>query len=393
MEKVAQANGGLGRTGFMGKAAIRATDSSLQYGPLDDAAIFAPPVMRPALNRLHSESLLCAPCHEYNMDHDFDGDFDDPGSPPGQTTYSEWENSAYAAQGITCQSCHMATDGNADQIGFGGPLRSPTQIHNHRFEGTTLPFLESAAELVLSASRVEGEIRVRADVRNTGAGHHFPTGFTTRNVILAVTATTESGGMLNWIAENTDLVPSWGGVGPEDNDYGLKPGRGFARVLYGRGEIEGTTKERVIFIDALGEKSNTTIPAGGMDRSRYRYSVAGVTDESVIVQARLIYRRMWKDVVVIKGWTVDGQGNPYGDVLIESASEAVMIGADVTPTPTAVPATGDLIADGRYDALDLIAYLRDRAGNEDYDTDFDGQDGENSMDLLWFSTRWQRLVE
>jgi hypothetical protein len=375
MENVEQANGLLGRTGFFGKAAIKRTDRALQFGPLDDANFMAQPVMRTAFNNLHRSSLLCAACHEYNMDHNFDGDFDDPGSPPGQTTYSEWLNSTYAASGITCQDCHMAPDGVLTQIGFGGPVRSATEIHNHRFEGTTLPFLQAAVSLVLQASRTGGELDARVDVMNVGAGHNFPTGFSTRNVILAVTATTELGETLSWLDPGTDLVPDWGGVGPDANDYGLKPGRGFARVLYGRGAIEGTTKERVIFIDALGEKSNSTIPPGGIDRSRYRFDLSGLAGHTVTVEARLLYRRMWKDVVDIKGWTLDGQGKPYGDVLVRSAR---------------FPDSCDLIASGRCDAADLIAFLRDHGGIEDYPTNFDGANGEDALDLFFFASRWYR---
>ncbi|MCG3197482.1 MAG: hypothetical protein GHCLOJNM_01968 [bacterium] len=378
MEKVEQDNGKLGRTAFFGKAKLRATATDLQYGPLDDVTARTANLMRASYNPLHTQSLVCAPCHEYNMDHDFDGDFDDEGSPPGQTTYSEWLGSAYAEEGITCQNCHMPPAENPDSLGFGGPVREATQIHNHAFEGTTLPFLQAATNLVLAASRVNNELRARVEVRNIGAGHNFPTGFTTRNVILAVTATTNIGEPVSWVPNGTDLVPDWGGVGPDENDYGNRPGRGFARVLYGRGDVEGTTKERVVFIDALGEASNTTIPPGGLDRSRYVFDLNTAQGQLAIVEAKLVYRRMWKDVVEIKGWTLDAQGYPYGDVLAHTATAEVVIASP----------TVDIFPNGQVDPFDLHAFLEDRSGVRNHLTDFDGANGEDIRDLFYLARRW-----
>ncbi len=378
LETVQQQNGGLGRTGFFGKARLRAAAKDLQYGPMDDNSVFIFGIMRVAYNPIHTQSLICATCHEYNMDHDFDGDFDDPGSPSGQSTYSEWLASSFADSGITCQNCHMPPAEAPDGIGFGGPVRDATQIHDHSFEGTTLPFLQAAASLVLEASRLNNHVQARVDVRNIGAGHRFPTGFAARNVILAVTATTNIGESVSWISGETDLVPDWGGVGSDENDYGNKPGRGFARVLYGRGEIEGTTKERVLFIDALGEVRNTTLPPGGLDRSRYVFNLDDVQGQLATIEAKLIYRRMWKDVVETKGWTLDAQGYPYGDVLVHIASSEIAIASP----------TVDIFPNGQVDPRDLHAFLEDRGGVKNHLTDFDGANGEDIRDLFHLARRW-----
>lgn len=409
-ESVNQANGGFGRTGFYGKAKLYRNDDGVQFGPLADSDVDFANLMRAAYNPLHTESRLCATCHEYRMDHDFDGDFDEPGSPPGQTTYSEWLSSEYAQRGITCQRCHMAPDGDQVDIGISGPTRSPSQIHNHRFEGASLSKLQRAADVILEATQVVDGIEVRAEVRNVGAGHNFPTGFTTRNVILAVTATTNLGQSLSWVAHGTDLVPEWGGIGNDPNDYGSKPGRGYARNLYGRGEVQGATQERVIFIDALGEVSNTSIPPKGKDISHYLFSLDGVSADLVTVTASLVYRRVWKDLAEEKGWTLDGQGKPYGDLLAEQQHFTVTIEnmaeptptptptqaestptptqLEPTPTPTIPPDSYDLVVDGRADAKDLIAYLKDRAGVEEFPTDFNGQGGEDFSDLFEFARFW-----
>lgn len=396
MESVQQANGELGRIAFYGKAEIHTATTVTQFGTLEDSVIQAPPVMRAAYNPLLGESLACAPCHEYNMDHDFDGDFDDPGSPSGQTTYSEWLASPYSAMGVSCQDCHMTAapevEGEEYRVCiFGGPPRSASNVHNHRFDGTTLPFLQAAVDVVLEASRVGDAIAARVDVINVGAGHDFPTGFSTRNVILAVTAEIETGADLDWIAEGTDLAPDWAGVGSDPDDYGNKPGRGFAKKLIGRGEIEGTTKERVFFIDAIAVGENTRIPAGGTDRSRYQFNLAGVSGSVSNIEARLVYRRAWKDLVESKGWTTDGQGMPYSEVVIETASAEVSLVTGPTPTPTEPPQPNgcDLNGNGRCDAADLVLFLRDWQGIEDHPTDFDASGGPPEFnDLFIFSQDW-----
>jgi len=403
--KMESVNDNFGRTGFFGttqfapNAILRKTDTALQFGPLDDGVIRFPGQMSAAFNSLHADSRQCAPCHEYNMDHDLDGDFDDEGSPPGQSTYSEWLASSYAVPGEgfkSCQNCHMVSPEEFAQICLGGNFREGSQTHSHRFEGTTLPFLQAAVDLILEASQEGDELVARVDVTNSGAGHHFPTGVSIRNAILVVTAETPGKQPLDWITPGTNLVPDWGGTGNDPNDYGGQPGRGFAKVLRGRnsGDL------RVLFIDAIALEENTQIPAGGTDQSRYRFDVSGLADETATVEARIVYRRAWKDLADAKGWTFDGQGNPYGDVLVKSVTAQVALVTVPTPTPTTVPTptptptstpvpdSCDLIVDNRCDAHDLIAFLRDRRGLDDFMTDFDGNEIEDLGDLYIFSSQW-----
>ena len=98
---------------------------------------------------------FCAPCHQ----------FDETGlsvnGKPLENTYTEWQQSPYALQGVTCQNCHMAEK----QHGFKG-------IHD----------LETTRRgLSIQGSRTAQGIRVR--VGNTGAGHALPTYITPRIVI------------------------------------------------------------------------------------------------------------------------------------------------------------------------------------------------------------------
>ncbi|MCB9783103.1 MAG: carboxypeptidase-like regulatory domain-containing protein [Candidatus Omnitrophica bacterium] len=335
--KIRDVNDNLGRTAFFGNIEPTLTDPGLQYGPLFDAVIDIAAQMRAAVNPLHKDSKVCAGCHQYNMDHDFDNDFEEVGSPPGQTTYAEWLSSPYAVVGEdfrSCQNCHMPPAEGEDDVVicvFGGPARSATALHSHRFEGTTLPYLQAAVELVIDASRIGDLLHAKVDVSNVGAGHNFPTGVSVRNAMLVVRAKTDSDTQLPHL-EGTSLIPYWGGVGDEPDDYGDTPGRGFAKILRSHDD-----RERVLFIDAIELVENTQIPPMGTDTSEYWFDLSGLESEDLELSAEIIYRRAWKDLAEAKGWIggVDGQGYPYeGDVLVKSVT-VELTGEGPTPTPTA----------------------------------------------------------
>ena len=133
-----------------------------------------------------------------------------------QSTFTEWRDSWYGKNGVTCQDCHMAADPAAQitALRAGKPVK-PERI-SHRFIGTnhlmadpglgdtrsllrggllpgmdsagdaatlaeqsrqTEAFLRAAAGLDLRAQRLTGD-RLSLDiaVQNLGAGHNLPTG-------------------------------------------------------------------------------------------------------------------------------------------------------------------------------------------------------------------------
>ncbi len=133
-----------------------------------------------------------------------------------QSTFTEWRDSWYGKNGVTCQDCHMAADPAAqiEALRAGKPVK-PERI-SHRFIGTnhlmadpglgdtrsllrggllpgmdsagdaatlaeqsrqTEAFLRAAAGLDLRAQRLAGD-RLSLDlaVQNLGAGHNLPTG-------------------------------------------------------------------------------------------------------------------------------------------------------------------------------------------------------------------------
>lgn len=94
-----------------------------------------------------SDSRFCASCHQFP---------DDGPRTAGklrEDTYQEWLASDYPAQGIQCQSCHM-------------PER------RHQWQGIHSPEMVGRA---LSMDLQQQGLNVIATLRNSGAGHNFPT--------------------------------------------------------------------------------------------------------------------------------------------------------------------------------------------------------------------------
>ena len=110
----------------------------------------------------HSSSSFCSPCHQ----------FGDTGRRLNgkllQDTYSEWEASSQAEEGLTCQACHM-------------PERAHTWsgIHN-------APMVQKAVNVGVEVQRLEtGEAVADLTIENTGAGHHLPTYVTPKLFVIA----------------------------------------------------------------------------------------------------------------------------------------------------------------------------------------------------------------
>jgi nitrate/TMAO reductase-like tetraheme cytochrome c subunit len=102
------------------------------------------------------ESRFCATCHQF---------FDDPGveGKPIQNTFAEWRESPAAAEGRTCQSCHM-------------PDRA------HLWRGIHDPEMVRAAvevELVITTAG-EGRIEAELVLTSRDVGHALPTYVTPR---------------------------------------------------------------------------------------------------------------------------------------------------------------------------------------------------------------------
>lgn len=288
--KVADARPGEGdRTG------IRAVD--LRRPPFGRQTIFGPfddvPRGRDVFAPVFSESRYCAACHQQRVK-----------DVPIYSEFEEWQKSKYAAIGVTCQSCHMRSEGQATTMSDLGPgriERAPATLSSHRFHDSRSPgLLEPSIGLSLAA-RIEGDaVIAESEVANLGAGHHLPAGSPMRHMLLLVSAETE--GTALSMTEGPAL-PEWSG------DSVGKPGRGFAKLL---GDSDRRAPVPPWQATTLAE--DTRIPAGGTDRSRYRFALPQAG--AVRVSATLLIRRTFP------AWATTA-GTDAGDIVV--ARKSVLI--------------------------------------------------------------------
>lgn len=111
-----------------------------------------PPHAGAIANTAFRDSRFCSVCHQFPEDGPrLNGKL-------RQDTYNEWRTSRWAVAGVQCQDCHM-------------PDR------RHEWRGVSAPEMINRAltvdfDLIRNGDR---HVRALARIRNTGAGHRFPT--------------------------------------------------------------------------------------------------------------------------------------------------------------------------------------------------------------------------
>lgn len=154
---------------------------SVKRGPIKDAASTG---HRVAYSELHTGALACAGCHEWiNAE-----------GTPIMSTFSEWKASRAAAEGRSCQACHMGRT-RADVV---DPriYRSPeSEVNLHEIPGGhSLSQLHQALTLGIGTPRRAGrDVAFEIRLANRGAGHAVPTGMPGRRVVLEVLAHASTG--------------------------------------------------------------------------------------------------------------------------------------------------------------------------------------------------------
>ncbi len=126
-------------------------------------------------HEITTSSRFCAGCHEWV-------------NPMGLnllTTYSEWLESPYAADGVTCQKCHMPKGPAKEDSGEGAKTMRSTNLH-FQTGGHSQARLVAAAGMEVEARIEDGQIVVEVVVTNREAGHKLPTGVPTRKMKLHV---------------------------------------------------------------------------------------------------------------------------------------------------------------------------------------------------------------
>jgi hypothetical protein len=239
---------------------------------------------------LQYQSQICAPCH-----------FAQFWGVRIYNSFGEWLASPYAdpVKGQTCQDCHMPHRGAtlAARADKGGLARDPKTVFSHLMPGATdQGLLESAAGLAIEAHPSGTLIHVKVTVGNDKAGHHIPTDHPARNILLIVSATDSGNHDLALV--DGPVVPSWGGTGSAPEDYGGKPGRGFAKIL--EEKWTGVAPTAAYWSQTV-LREDTRIPALGKDVSEYDFRPpAG--GGAVRVEARLVFRRAFRQLSIWKQW-------------------------------------------------------------------------------------------
>lgn len=265
-------------------------DDNIFIGPYDD--IHDPDTYVPEI----SESQFCAPCHQFSM----------WGTPIYQS-YAEWLASPYAEENVTCQNCHMPPNGDTlfATVDAGGLEHPPETIPAHlQLGATNEELLQNAVEMTLETQIRSDQLTVSVTITNTQAGHHVPTDYPGRHLILTVNATDSAGQPLELMHGPT--VPAWGG--PEAG----QPGQAFAKVLR---DVVTDEAPVVSYWSRTQILSDSRIPALGTDTSTYTFALPP-EQATTTVEATLIFRRVFYDVSAARGWDTP-------DILMENQTLTV----------------------------------------------------------------------
>jgi len=261
-------------------------DTHMFYGPFDDVT------RRVSYLQLQKESQFCAACHHFSF-----------WGTPIYESFREWLESPYAEEGIQCQTCHMAPTG-VEYFVYpenGGLFRDPDTIASHLQPGAAdVALLQDTVELQLAAEvDTAGRITATVEIVNAKAGHHVPTDYPGRQMILVVSAVDGHGRALE-LAEGP-VLPEW--CGPQ----AAKPGIAYAKVLL---DVETGEYPVVNYWKQTLIKSDNRLAAFEVSRSIYRF--AEPASHPVTVRATVLYRRLFYELAQAKAWNMP-------DILMEEA--------------------------------------------------------------------------
>ena len=162
---------------------------------------------------------------------------------------------------------------------------------------------------------------ISVTIKNTNAGHHYPTGNPMRNMILLVEVKDNSGRLLNM--SHGERVPVWGGIGSvEKGNFSGLPGKGFAKVLKDAKLYPDRRQKHFSYEYPAPHwrptyiESDNRIPADGKDTSSYQFQIMKEISWPVNVSARLIFRRTYKK------WS-DAKGLDIPDMIIAEYSTSI----------------------------------------------------------------------
>jgi len=249
---------------------------------------------------LIAESQFCATCHQFSF----------WGTPIYQS-YREWLESPYAEENTTCQMCHMPAPSVLDgeiltnvASGKDGVERDPMTIHAHTQPGAAdVDLLQDTIELTLALEpTATSSVTATVEITNAKAGHHVPTDYPGRQMILVVTATDEAGTGLPLLSGPT--LPDWCG-----DEAGL-PGVAYAKILR---DVMTDEFPVVNYWKQTLIESDNRLAALASDQSNYRFAAgSGPATVKVVV----LFRRLFQDLAEAKAWETP-------DIVMEEAEASI----------------------------------------------------------------------
>jgi mono/diheme cytochrome c family protein len=271
----------------------------LFFGTFDDDNVPEEDTYLPLLE----SSQFCAPCH-----------FGVFWETVIYNSFGEWLESPYSdpETGQTCQDCHMPSPAILDgepmtnvAPNAGGVERDPKTIHAHTQPGAMDEELLRNAATMSTTAQFEGDIVVvQVQITNDNTGHHVPTDFPGRHLVLLIKATDSDGRRLEHL--DGSILPEWAGVGdPREGYYAGLPGKAFAKVLE---ELWTEISPSVAYWNPTRVVDDNRLAAFATDTSTYTFGAPEKGD--VTVEVALLFRRAYVGVMDMKGWDVP-------DVLLE----------------------------------------------------------------------------
>jgi hypothetical protein len=189
----------------------------------------------------------------------------------------------------------------------GGLIRDPQSIASHLQPGASdVELLQNSVVMNVTAEHVVDVVRVTVDITNDQAGHHVPTDFPGRHMILEVKAS--DGQQQELVQVSGPVVPDWGG------DMAGRPGKTFAKVLR---DLDSGEEPTAAYWNPTVIVSDNRIPAFGVDTSAYEFTAPQTG--TVNVEATLTFRRAFWDLMQAKRW------DSTPDIVMEQETASVAI--------------------------------------------------------------------
>jgi hypothetical protein len=291
-----------------------------------------------------SESRFCAACHYAKF-----------ANTQIYGAYKEWLESPYRDKYIrsadgqpvrenpnyrSCQDCHMlgqeqiANTLPSERDACSESIARFSISHNMMNYGEDpdnsarhIPRLvQGAAQIKLEPRLEGGQIKVKVNVTNTGAGHKFPTDSPLRHLILRVEARDWRNSPLTQTGGST--IPVW--AAPDLAGYA---GQIFANVLKDKDTNLAPSFSYWNPVENAWQGSDTRLVPGITVQSEYAF--AAPYDRTAQLTATLIYRRAFMNVVQQKGWYMGDLDVRVTDAILECSGFGVppenMVCTDITP--------------------------------------------------------------